>query len=137
MFDGGHPIGTKTCHNQSHPGANVGGFQLGTSQQGGSFSDHSMRITHGDVGPHSNQLVDEEHAGFVHPVMDQAKSLALSGQNDGQTHQVGGKGGPETCGNPGRVGEIDSLDLQLLVPHFLKLKTELFKDIQDGPEFFL
>ena len=63
-------------------------------ERGGTGDDDSVGVAKSNVGAHGDQLISEEHAGFIHPVVEKNRTLGLGGKNDEGAHEVGGEAGP-------------------------------------------
>ncbi len=53
-----------------------------------------MGIAGDDVGAHAHEVVDEIHSAFEHFFKEEGGALGLCGEDNCNTHQVGGEGGP-------------------------------------------
>src|SRR5919205_3189401 len=91
--------------------AQVGAVDRAALQLRRPGDDAAVRVAQHDAGAHRHELVDEEHAPLVHPVVHEGGAGGLRGQHDDGRGQVGGEAGPGVGCNLARAHEAADPDV--------------------------
>ena len=102
--------------NQRHAGADVGAADLLADELGRAGHDNAMGIADDDLRAHGRQLVDEIETAFKHLFVNQDRTLRLGGDDNGNAHHIGRKGGPGGIIDLGnRAAEVGADAQRLLI----------------------
>lgn len=95
VVDGAGAFGAHGGDEQTHAGADVGGFEGCAVELAFADDDDAVWVAEDDFGAHGVEGVDEEHAAFEHFFEEEDAAVALGCDGDGDGHQVGGERGPD------------------------------------------